>query len=377
MLGNEARYLAECVETNWVSSGGPFVGRFERDVARAMGTRHAVACATGTAALHVALLVAGVEPDDEVLVSDLTFVASANAIRYCGAWPVSIDAEPTYWQMDVEKAVDFLERECRWAGGRLIDVATGRRVRAIVPVHLLGHPVDMAPLREAALRYGLVVVADAAEALGATYRGIPAGAASDVAAVSFNGNKLVTAGGGGAVITDDDALAARARYLTTQAKDDPVESLHGAIGFNYRLTNLQAALGVAQLERLDERLASKRTSAAFYAQELADLPVVLPREAPWAGSSRWLYTILLDERRFGLDRPTVMRALAAQGIETRPLWAPLSIQKPLAGCRAHRIEHAEDLHRRSLSLPSSVGITPDDLRAVVDGLRSLHAGARR
>jgi len=377
MFGGEAPYLAECVATNWVSSAGPFVDRFERELAKAAGVRHAVACASGTAAIHVALVAAGVEPDDEVLVPDLTFIATASAVRYCGAWPVLIDAEPVHWQLDVGKALDFLERECVWQGGRLLNRATRRRVRAILPVHLLGHPVDMAPLREAAARLGLAIVADAAEALGAGYRGEPIARAADVAAVSFNGNKVVTAGGGGAVLTDDGNLAARVRYLTTQAKDDAVEGIHGAIGFNYRLTNLQAAVGVAQLEHLDECLASKQRSAAHYAATLADLPLTLPRAAPWAASSWWLYTVLVDERRFGLDRPRLMRALAERGIETRPLWAPVSTQKPFAGCQAYRIEHAGDLHRRSLSLPSSVGITPAQLDTVTGALRQLHEKARR
>lgn len=377
MFGAEAPYLAECVATNWVSSAGPFVDRFERELAAVAGVRHAVVCTSGTAAIHVALLAAGVEPDDEVLVSDLTFIATAAAVRYCGAWPVLIDAEPFHWQMDVAKALEFLERECMWQGGRLLNRATRRRVRAILPVHLLGHPVDMAPLREAAGRLGLAVVADAAEALGAGYRGEPIAGAADVAAVSFNGNKVVTAGGGGAVLTDDGHVASRVRYLTTQAKDDAVEGVHGAIGFNYRLTNLQAAVGVAQLEHLSECLASKHRSAAHYARTLSGLPLVLPREASWATSSWWLYTVLVDEVRFGLDRPRLMRALAERGIETRPLWAPVSTQKPFASCQAYRIEHAVDLHRRSLSLPSSVGITPAQLDTVTAALRELHEKARR
>lgn len=377
MLGNEARYLLECVETSWVSSGGPFVERFEHEVARAMGARHAVACMNGSAALHVALLAAGVEPDDEVLVSDLTFAASANAIRYCGAWPVLMDAEPAYWQMDAGKVSEFLARECHRAGGRLVNVATGRRVRAIMPVHVLGHPVDMAPLQEAAREHGLVIVADAAEALGTRYRGAPVARAADVSAVSFNGNKVITAGGGGAVVTDDEALAARARYLTTQAKDDAVEWVHGAIGFNYRLTSLQAAVGVAQLEHLDACLRAKREHAAAYTRALAGLPLTLPREAPWAGASWWLYTVLVDEPRFGLSRPALLRGLAERGIETRPLWSPISTQKPFAGCQAYRIEHAVDLHRRSLSLPSSVGLLPEQIATVIAALHELHAEGKR
>ncbi|MBI4635726.1 MAG: LegC family aminotransferase [Candidatus Rokubacteria bacterium] len=373
MSGNEARYLAECVETNWVSSAGPFVERFEREVARATGVPHAVACVNGTAALHVALLVAGVEPDDEVLVSDLTFIASANAIRYCRAWPVLIDAEARYWQIDPDKVRDFLARECRWRKRRLVNRRTGRRIRAIMPAHILGHPADMAPILEAARRFELPVVADAAEALGALYRGEPVARIADVAALSFNGNKIVTAGGGGAVLTGTAQLAERARYLTNQAKDDPVESLHGEVGFNYRLTNLQSAVGLAQLERLDRCLESKRATAAYYARALGGLPLELPEEAVWARSSWWLYTVLIEEEKFGVDRASVMRALAARGIETRPLWMPVSGQRPFADCQAYRSEHALGLHRRSLSLPCSVGIAEDDLTRVASALAETHA----
>jgi perosamine synthetase len=377
MLGNEGRYLLECVETNWVSSVGPFVDRFERAVAEASGVRHAIACVNGTAALHLALLVASVEPDDEVLVSDLTFAASAHAIRYCGAWPVAIDAEPRYWQMDPQKVRDFLEHECEWRRGRLVNRATGRRVRAVMPVHVLGHPVELTPIIETARRFELKVVADAAEALGTLYRGRPVAPLADVAASSFNGNKIVTTGGGGAVLTDDPAVAERARYLATQAKDDPHESVHGAVGFNYRLTSLQAALGVAQLERLDHCLASKRQTAMHYARALGALPLELPREAPWARSSWWLYTVLVDEPRFGLVRPALGRALAARRIETRPLWMPLSRQPSLVGCQAFRIEHSVALQRRSLSLPCSVDIAKEDLDTVVAALAELHAAAAR
>ncbi len=283
MLGNEARYLEECVRTSWVSSVGPFVDRLERDLARVCGVSHAVACVNGSAALHVALLVAGVQPDEEVLVSDLTFIASANAIRYCGAWPVLIDAEPEYWQMDPQKLEDFLARECTAKDGALVNRTTGRRVRAIMPVHILGHPCDMDAIGVLARRHGLTIVADAAEALGTTHRGRPVASLPDVAALSFNGNKIVTAGGGGAVLTDRADWADRARYLTTQAKDDPIEFAHGAVGFNYRMTNLQAAVGVAQLEQLDVRLASKQRGAAVYSAALATMPVTRPRQAPWPG----------------------------------------------------------------------------------------------
>jgi len=376
MLGNEARYLAECVETNWVSSRGPFVDRFEQMLAAATGTRYAVACVNGTAALHVALLVAGVEPDDEVLVSDLTFVASANAVRYCGAWPVLIDAEPEYWQMDPQKLSDFLERECRSSNGGLVNRTSGRRIRAIMPVHILGHPCEMNAIAGLARRYGLKIVADAAEAVGTLYEGKPAASFADVAALSFNGNKIVTAGGGGAVVTHDETLADRARYLTTQAKDDALESVHGAIGFNYRLTNIQAALGVAQLEKLDVALESKRLTAEFYDRVLSTLPVVRPRESASARSSWWLYTVLVHEASGGVDRLGLMKALAAEEIETRPLWRPVSQQPPFADCQAYRCEVSPDLHRRSLSLPCSVGIAADDLARIAGVMKRVLSANR-
>jgi len=369
MLGNEAKYLAECVETNWVSSRGPFVDRFESQLAALTGRRHVIACASGTAALHVALLVAGVEPGDEVLVSDLTFVASANAIRYCGAWPVLIDAEPVYWQMDVNKLASFITTCCTAQGGTLRNRATGRRVKAIVPVHILGHPVDIQPMMALAQQYNLRVVVDAAEALGAGYRDRPAAAWGELAVLSFNGNKLVTTGGGGAVLTDDGQLAERVRYLATTAKDDETEFRHGAVGFNYRLTNIQAAVGVAQLETLDERLASKLATAAYYQRHLAALPLTLPRQAPWALSSWWQYTVLVADG-FGRSRPEVAARMDAARIETRPLWTPLSRQAPYRDCQAFHCDHSVAIQRQSLALPGTVGIEDHDRRRVVSALHS-------
>jgi len=376
ILGNEAKYLTECVETNWVSTRGPFVDRFEEMLARTSGTRSAVACASGSAALHVALMVAGVEAGDEVLVSDLTFIASANAVKYCGAWPVLIDAEAMYWQIDPQKLEDFLRRECQVVDGVLINRTSRRRVRAVMPVHILGHPCEMQSIRDIAGRFGLPVVADAAEALGTCYDGRPAASLADISALSFNGNKIITSGGGGAVVTDNGEFAGRARYLTTQAKDDEVEFIHGSVGFNYRLTNLQAAFGVAQLERLDVCLESKRKTAAFYDGALRTLPLVLPSEAPLARSSWWLYTVLVDERKSPVDRYSLMNALAAANVESRPLWRPISQQKPYADCHAYHCEVSVDLHRRSLSLPCSVGIADADLHRVASVVKKSMLGER-
>ncbi len=362
--GNEWQYIKECLDTNWVSSAGPFVNRFERMLAEYTGAKYAVATANGTAALHIALLVAGVQPDDEVLVSTLTFIAPANAIRYAGAWPVLMDAEPAYWQMDAQKVVRFLEKECRWAKGELHNKATRRRIRAILPVHILGHPVDMQPILDVARKYNLVVIEDATESLGAKYKDTMVGHLGDIACFSFNGNKLITTGGG-MIVTDNEAWASKAKYLTTQAKDDPVEYIHNEIGYNYRLTNIQAAMGCAQLERIDELLTSKRRIAQTYAGSLADVPsITLPAEAPWALAMFWLYTILADLHGNG-SRP-LMNELRVHRIQSRPLWLPVHRQRPYADCQAYAITEADRLCQLSLSLPSSAGLSTADQQRVID-----------
>ena len=356
--GNAWSYIKECLDTNFVSSVGPFVDRFERELATRVGARHAVATASGTAALHVALLVAGVEPEDEVLVSTLTFIAPVNAIRYVNAWPVFIDAEPLHWEMDVAKVLDFLEKECQWQAGELRNRHTGRRVRAIMPVHILGHPVDMDPILEAAQKYNLPVIEDATESLGAKYKGRMTGRLGSIACFSFNGNKIITTGGGGMIVTDNEEWARKAKYLTTQAKDDPFEFIHNEVGFNYRLTNLQAALGCAQLELLDEFIASKRRIAGLYAQALADIPgLTSMREADWAFSIFWMYTMLVDDTRFGMDSRALMYKLAEQNIQTRPLWQPGHLSPAHRSAYAVDCSVAEQLNRQAVSLPCSVGLT--------------------
>jgi perosamine synthetase len=250
--GNEWKYVKACLDAGWVSSAGPFVDRFEQEVAGYLGAKYAVATVSGTAALHIALLVAGVRTDDEVLVPTLTFIAPANAVRYVGAWPVFIDVEPDYWQMAPAAVRQFLSDECRKVNGEIRNRTTGRRIAAILPVHILGHPSDSDSIMEVAAEFGLHVVGDATEGLGARYKNRPVGNLADISCLSFNGNKIITAGGGGMIVTDRKDWADRARYLTTQAKDNPVEYEHSQVGYNYRLSNIHAALGCAQLEKLDE-----------------------------------------------------------------------------------------------------------------------------
>lgn len=371
ICGNEWTYIKECLDTNWVSSVGIFVDRFEAMVADYVGAQYAIATVTGTAALHIALLVAGVQPDDEVLVSTLTFIAPANAIRYCGAWPVFIDAEPLYWQMDPEQVANFLAHECHWVHGELRNKTTNRRVKAILPVHILGHPVDMDPILDLAHAYNLPVIEDASEGLGSRDKGRMVGHMGDVACFSFNGNKILTTGGGGMIVTDNEAWARKAEYLVTQAKDDPVEYIHHEVGYNYRLTNLQAAMGCAQMEQLSSYIAAKRHIASTYTNAFQGIPGITPLgEAPWAFSTFWLSTVLVDQASYGLSRRVLMRHLSELGIQTRPLWQPGHCSPAHTGTLQRRCPTAERLTRDALSLPCSVGLA-EDQHYIITSIASL------
>jgi perosamine synthetase len=375
--GNEWRYVKECLDTGWVSSVGSYVDRFEQMVAKQAGTKYAVATVNGTSALHIALLVAGVMPEDEVLVSTLTFIAPANAIRYAGAWPVFIDAEPDYWQMNPEQVVEFLEQGCRWNNGALYNSRTRRRVAAILPVHVLGHPVDLDPILKIAEKYGLKVIEDATEGLGATYKGRHLGSLGDFGCFSFNGNKIITTGGGGMLVTDNEEWARKAKYLTTQAKDDPIEYIHGEVGFNYRLTNLLAAVGCAQMEQLDNYVGKKRKIASRYCEALRHLTGVIPmKNAPWAESTFWMYTILIDEGEFRANSRQLMSALGSLKIQCRPLWQPIHKSPAHASSYVVELPVAETLARQALSLPCSVGLSESDQDTVIAALLELVRSAK-
>ena len=370
--GNEWEYVKDCLDTNWVSSVGSYVDRFEKMTAEAAGTKYAVATASGTAALHIALMLAGVEPNDEVLVSTLTFIAPVNTIRYVGAYPVLIDAEPKYWQIDPAGVVEFLENECRWNGHELRNRQTGRRVKAILPVHILGHPVDLDPILEVAAKFSLPLIEDATEGLGARYKGKGLGSFGQTGCFSFNGNKIITTGGGGMLVTDDPTMAARARYLTTQAKDDPIEYIHNEVGYNYRLTNLLAAMGCAQMEQLDSYVEAKRNIASRYGSALASIPgISLPEEANWAFSTFWMYTILVDEKLAHVTSRELLRELHARKIQTRPLWQPMHHSPAHRNSFSGACPNADRLHQQALSLPCSVGLTPLAQESVIDAIKCI------
>ncbi|MDE2166822.1 MAG: LegC family aminotransferase [Alphaproteobacteria bacterium] len=371
LSGREWQYVKECLDTNWVSSAGLFIERFERATAAALNAEHAVAVVNGTAALHLAMVLLGVGPGDEVVVPALTFIATANAVRYTGAVPAILDVEADYWQLDAAKLEAFLREGCIRHNGTLSNKATGRRIAAILPVHALGHPCDMDAIIAVADPYGIPVVEDAAEAIGARYKGRYVGTIGRMGCLSFNGNKTITCGGGGMILTGDAKIAARARYLSSQAKDDEIAYVHSEIGYNYRLTNVLAAIGLAQIEKLDEHIAAKERIARRYYDGLAGIPGLTPMlQANWAQNVHWLFTILIDSTRFGLDNMTLLNRLLEAGIETRPLWQPMHRSSALRDAFVHsEITVADRVHAQALSLPSSVNLTPEQQDRVIASIK--------
>lgn len=367
--GNAARYLDECLRSNFVSSIGPFVSRFEVEFAAAVGARYAVACASGTAAIHLALLVLGVGPGDEVLVPTLTFVASANPVRYVGAEVVLVDSEPSTYNVDPSLIVEELEARAR----------SGRRMPAAIEiVHLLGHPADMEAVLDAAATYGIPILEDASEALGARYVGgrldeRHVGTVGRVGTFSFNGNKLITTGAGGMLVTDDEALASRARHLSTQARLPGMAYDHDEVGYNYRLSNVAAALGLAQLEELTALLAGRRANAVAYDAAIRQMPALgpAPRQA-WAKPSYWLYTASVVEPHGAPSRDAILGGLAARGIEARPMWTPLHLTRLYRDAPRLGGSVAETAFDRAFSLPSSSNLA-DRVDRVIQALQEESA----
>lgn len=363
LSGRELEYVADCVNSTWVSSNGAYVGRFEAAIAEYVGVRFAVACNCGTSALHISLMLSGVRADDEVIVPTVTFIAPVNAVRYMGAFPVFVDCDE-YCNLDVAGMRDFLQNECLVRNGATINRSSGRRVSAVIPVHVFGTPVDMDAVSELAHEFHLAVVEDASEALGSTYKGRRCGGLAPMGCLSFNGNKIVTSGGGGAILTNDERIARQARYLTTQAKEDGVEYIHGAIGYNYRMNNVLAALGLAQFETLDERLAIKRRNFARYEALLGGDRLL--QEPEWSRSNRWFYGYLSADAA-GKER--IIQACLAAEIQVRPLWYPNHLQQPYLGMQTHRIVRAADMYDRVVNLPCSVSLTEEEIARVVDVIR--------
>jgi dTDP-4-amino-4,6-dideoxygalactose transaminase len=365
MSGLEEPLVADAFASNWIAPLGPHVDAFEREFAATVGADHAVALSSGTAALHLGLLLAGVGAGDEVFVSTFTFSASVNPIVYLGARPVFIDAEPGSWNMDpglLEEALAARAREARLP-------------RAVVVVHLYGQSADLDPILAACRRYDVPLVEDAAEALGSTYRGRAPGTFGRCGIFSFNGNKIITTSGGGMLVTADAGLAAHARKLATQARDPAPHYQHSEIGYNYRLSNVLAAIGRGQLQVLEERVAARRRNFEFYRRVLGGLPGIgfMP-EAPWGRHTRWL-TCLTVANGSGAD-PTALRlALEAVDIEARPLWKPMHMQPVFADFECFGGGVAEELFRTGLCIPSGSALTDSDLQRVADVIDQVVRGA--
>jgi perosamine synthetase len=359
--GREKEYVADCMESGWISSGGKYVELFEAAFAEFCGVRHAVAVCNGTAALHVALAALGVGHGDEVIVPTLTFVATANAVTYCGARPVFVDSEPVTWNLDPSQ----------------VEAKITPRTKGIVAVHLYGHPAEMDELRAVAGRHGLFLLEDAAEAHGALYKGRPAGSLGDAAAFSFYGNKIIATGEGGMVTTDDDALAARVRTLRGQGVDPERRYWFPVVGYNYRMMNLPAAVGLAQLERADWHTGRRREVAALYQSLLRGTSCLRWQdESEWARHAYWMFTVILNKKT-SICRDELMTRLTALGIETRPVFYPVHLLPPYRDLAAGgEFPVAEWLGRHGLSLPTWAGLSSDDLSYVCETLRECLADAR-
>ena len=352
--GNEWVYVKECLDTGWVSSVGKFVDRFEHDLAEATGARHAVAVVNGTAALHICLQLAGVEPGDEVLMPALTFVATANAVSHCGAVPNFVDVDEATLGMAASELRDHLNNIADLRDGACFNRQTGRRIRALLPMHTFGHPSDLDALADVAARFCLELIEDAAESLGSYYKGRHTGNVGRLSALSFNGNKIITTGGGGAILTNDADLAKLAKHITTTAKL-PHRWLfeHDMVAYNYRLPNINAALGCAQLEQLPGFLESKRQLFQRYRAAFSGIAGAHIVEEP-AGcrSNYWLQTLLLDESAAGL-RDDILAATNDAGLMTRPAWTPMHNLAPYANCPRAELPVTESLECRIINLPSS------------------------
>ncbi|MBA3344300.1 MAG: LegC family aminotransferase [Gemmatimonadales bacterium] len=355
--GNEGDYLLECIRTGWVSSVGPFVDRFESELAAFTGARRAVAVVNGTAALHVCLQLAGVEREDEVLVPALTFVGTVNAIVYCGAIPHFADSGEQTLGLDPEKLAEYLAGIVDPGPDGPRNRVTGRVIRAVVPMHTYGHPVDLDQLQAVCERFGLVMVEDAAESIGSYYKGVHTGNTGRLSALSFNGNKALTTGGGGAILTNDEALGGLAKHLTTTARIPHRWAFqHDMVGYNYRMPNINAALGCAQLEQLPGFIAAKRALAVRYADAFRDIPGVrIFEEPPFGRSNYWLNALLLDadlEHR----RDDLLESTNAAGFATRPTWTLMHRLPMYSSSPRMDLTTAESLERRLINLPSGVRV---------------------
>ena len=372
--GNERKYVDDAIDQGWVSTGGAYITKLEQQLAQFLHTDNVAACQSGTSALHLSLVEAGVKPGDTVLVPPLTFIAAVNPVKYQFAKPVFIDCDDSFC-MDPAKLRSFCEEECTWDGSTLSH--NGSAVKAIIVVHVFGNMADMESIMDLAQQYHLKVIEDATEALGSKYTSTRykdkfAGTIGDFGAYSFNGNKIITTGGGGAVTSSDPSVVDHIRYLSTQAKNDPHYYIHDEVGYNYRMTNLQAALGVAQMEELPEFIRRKQRNYEQYRAEFEgfELAELMPfREG--TESNKWFYSLKIDRSRVTASMREIITALQEQGIQTRAIWGLINEQKPYENEETYKLEKAPYYAARILNIPSSTQITPEEITYVADKVKQL------
>jgi len=360
----ELEFVKEAFETNWIAPVGPHINAFEEEFCQVVGASHAAALSSGTAALHLALRLIGVETGDEIFCSTLTFIATASPITYLGAKPVFIDSDRNSWNMDPNLLWDALTQRAK----------IGKLPKAVILVHLYGQSADLDPIIEACNHYEIPLIEDAAEALGATYKGRTPGTLGKIGIYSFNGNKIITTSGGGMLVSDDQGLVEKARFLATQARDPAPHYQHSEIGYNYRLSNVLAGIGRGQLKVLSDRVAARRHNFELYHQALGELPgIEFMPEASFGRATRWLTCLTVDPNLFGVDRETIRLALAKEQIESRPVWKPLHLQPVFAACESIGGTVAEDLFERGLCLPSGSNLTPRDIDRVIQAIQNIHS----
>jgi aminotransferase in exopolysaccharide biosynthesis len=387
--GNEWKYVKECLDTGWVSSAGSYINLFEEKIARYTGSKYAVACINGTSALYISLLIAGVKPGDEVIVPTLTFIAPVNAVRYCGAFPVFMDADD-YYNIDSDKTIDFILNETEMGrdnedAGKYycFNKKTGRRIKAIIPVHIFGSAARLDKLSAVCFKRNIKIIEDASESLGTRYnKGIFAGkhtgTIGELGCISFNGNKIITTGGGGMILTGNEEYAKRARYLTTQAKDDEINYIHNELGFNFRLSNIPAAIGVAQLEQLPLFLETKKRNYNLYKELLSGTNGLHLAGVPeYADNNYWMYALQVNREVYGMGAGELIQHLSGgrPGIQTRPVWHLNHKQKHLSQYQSYRIEKAEQLHSQTVNLPCSTGLSENEISEIIKKIKEpiLHS----
>jgi aminotransferase in exopolysaccharide biosynthesis len=365
LAGNELKYLTEALSTQWVSTGGPHIARFEQEISSYLSVKATAACQSGTAGLHLALLALNIERDSEVIVPTLTFIAAVNPVKYIGAHPIFMDCDDSLC-MDMEKLSQFLEKECIFDGNTVRNKLTGRRIKAILVVHVFGNMADMQKLLELAQKYRLYVIEDATEALGTHYKAGPlsgkfAGTMSDIGVYSFNGNKIITTGGGGMVVSNRESLIDRVKFLSTQAKNDALYFIHDEIGYNYRMTNVQAAIGLGQLEQLETFIKTKTKNYNFYQKLGIDL---LPFESS-IRPNYWFYTHLTK------NRDETINHLTQNGVQARPMWQLIHSQKCYKGSQSYFIERAPLFWEKAVNLPCSTNLDEASIQKIARILVSV------